>query len=71
MAAKIIARTLTPKQPAPRIFNWSLKRSGAAMTLEGKDAAGRPFRAAGIHCVKAGVPPIAVDQAGRQFGLGV
>lgn len=42
----------TPAQEFPLVVkDWTIKRSGASMTITGKNAAGQPTRVAGVYSV--------------------
>lgn len=53
-----------------KLFDWNARRSGAEITLKGKDEQGQPVTLAGVEEISGGKPhPIATDRTGTKFEL--
>jgi hypothetical protein len=55
----------------PTIKNWTAKRSGAALTIEGVDKGGKPVKVVNVASIKARADgaPVATDFAGKEYAL--
>jgi hypothetical protein len=53
-----------------RLFDWRAQRSGAHITIEGKNAHGAPVRVSGVSVIEGSQPyPRAADKNGVAYEL--